>query len=154
MIDLDERVRPYMIMKAFITWLITVLVLSGLAAATYYYSWPVWFYYIIIGLIILDLAILVLLRPWIYTKVTSYKLLEDKIIVRQGFITVKTQMIPIKRAQGVEFKTGPLSRKYNLGLVSIKTAGLGIDLPPLKTEEARELKSDIMTIVKGEITDV
>ena len=114
----------------------------------------VWLYYVFIGLLVLELAGFVFLRPWIYTKVTSYELLEDRIIVRQGFFTVKTQMIPLKRAQGVEFKTGPLSRKYNLAAVRIKTAGIGIDMPPLQIDEARILKSDIIDIVKGENTDV
>lgn len=154
MIELNKRVRPYMIKKAFLIWLTSVLVLSVASAAIYFFSWPVWLYYIFIAVIILELVGFVLLRPLIYTKVTSYALFADRIVVRQGFFTVKTQMIPIKRTQGVEFKTGPLSRRYDLGSVRIKTAGIGIDMPPLKIDEARELKTKIIDIVKEEQTDV
>ena len=154
MIELNERVRPYMTVKALLVWVTSILIFSAAGIAVYYFSWPVWLYYIFIGLLILELAGFVFLRPWIYTKVTSYELLADRIIVRQGFFTVKTQMIPLKRAQGVEFKTGPLSRRYDLGAVRIKTAGIGIDMPPLKIDEARELKRNIIDIVKGEQTDV
>lgn len=154
MIDLNERVRPYLTIRALLRWLVLSLVLSGVGFLVYYFSWPTWIYYIIIGLIILDLISFVLLRPFIYTKVTSYQLFEDRIIVREGFITVKTQMIPIKRAQGVEFTMGPLSKRYGLGSVRIKTAGIGIDMPPLKIDEARTLKTNIIDIVKGENTDV
>lgn len=154
MIELNERVRPYMTVKALLVWVTSILIFSAAGVAVYFFSWPVWLYYIFIGLLILELAGFVFLRPWIYTKVTSYELLTDRIIVRQGFFTVKTQMILLKRAQGVEFKTGPLSRWYDLGSVRIKTAGTGIDMPPLKTDEARELKRNIIDIVKGEQTDV
>lgn len=154
MIELNERVRPYMTVKALLIWVTSILIFSAAGIAVHFFSWPVWLYYVFIGLLILELAGFVILRPWIYTKVTSYELLEDRIVVRQGFFTVKTQMIPIKRAQGVEFKTGPLSRRYKLGSVRIKTAGIGIDMPPLKIDEARELKKNIIDIVKGEQTDV
>lgn len=154
MIELNERVRPYMTVKALLVWVTSILIFSAAGIAVYYFSWPVWLYYIFIGLLILELAGFVFLRPWIYTKVTSYELIADRIVVRQGFFTVKTQMIPLKRAQGVEFKTGPLSRRYDLGAVRIKTAGIGIDMPPLKIDEARELKKNIIDIVKGEQTDV
>lgn len=154
MIELNERVRPYMVTKAFLIWLTSLLILSAASTAVYFFSWPVWLYYVFTGVIILELAGFVLLRPWIYTKVTSYELFTDRIVVRQGFFTVKTQMIPLKRAQGVELKTGPLSRRYDLGSVRIKTAGIGIDMPPLKIDEARELKTNIIDIVKGEQTDV
>lgn len=154
MIDLNASVRPYLMVKAFLTWLVVLLVLSGVGIATYFFSWPTWFYYIIIGLIILELVSFVILRPFIYTRVTSYELSDDRITVREGFFTVKTQMIPIKRVQGVEFKTGPLSRKYNLGTVRINTAGIGIEMPPLEIDEARALKGNIIDIVKGENTDV
>lgn len=154
MIKLNERVRPYMMVKALLIWVASILIFSAASIAVYFLSWPVWLYYVFIGLLILELAGFVILRPWIYTRVTSYELLTDRIVVRQGFFTVKTQMIPIKRAQGVEFKTGPLSRKYNLGSVRIKTAGIGIDMPPLKIDDAREMKKNIIDIVKGEETDV
>ncbi|WP_213810797.1 PH domain-containing protein [Jeotgalicoccus sp. WY2] len=131
MIELNERVRPYMTVKALLVWVTSILIFSSRCRSVFF-SWPVWLYYTFIGLLILELAGFVFLRPWIYTKVTSYELLTDRIIVRQGFFTVKTQMIPLKRAQGVEFKTGPLSRRYDLGSVRIKTAGIGIDMPPLK----------------------
>ncbi|CAM4241488.1 PH domain-containing protein [Jeotgalicoccus halotolerans] len=154
MIELNARVRPYMTVKALLIWVTSILIFTIAGIAVYFFSWPVWLYYIFIGLLLIELAGFVILRPWIYTKVTSYELFEDRIVVRQGFFTVKTQMIPIKRAQGVEFKTGPLSRKYDLAAVRIKTAGIGIDMPPLQIDEARGLKSDIIDIVKEESTDV
>lgn len=154
MIELNKRVRPYMTVKALLIWVTSILIFAAAGIAVHFFSWPVWLYYIFAGLLVLELAGYVFLRPLIYTKVTSYELLADRIIVRQGFFTVKTQMIPIKRAQGVEFKTGPLSRKYDLAAVRIKTAGLGINMPPLQIDEARNLKTAIIDIVKEENTDV
>ncbi|CEA03376.1 Bacterial membrane flanked domain protein [Jeotgalicoccus saudimassiliensis] len=154
MIELNKHVRPYMTVKALLIWVTSILIFAAAGIAVHFFSWPVWLYYIFAGLLVLELAGYVFLRPLIYTKVTSYELLADRIIVRQGFFTVKTQMIPIKRAQGVEFKTGPLSRKYDLAAVRIKTAGLGINMPPLQIDEARNLKTAIIDIVKEENTDV
>lgn len=154
MIQMDKRVRPYLMIKALLTWMIVLLVLIGASVGVYFLDWPTWLYYIFIGIIVLWLVSFVILRPIIYSRVTSYQLHEDRIVVRQGFFTVKTQMIPIKRAQGVTFNSGPLSRKYNLGIVEIKTAGTGIMMPPLKIEEARSLKQNIVDLVKGESSDV
>lgn len=154
MIQMDKSVRPYIMVKALLTWLIVLIGLIGASLAVYYFEWPNWLYYIFIGVTTLWLVSFVILRPIIYSRVTSYQLYEDRIVVRQGFFTVKTQMIPIKRAQGVTFNSGPLSKKYDLGIVEIKTAGTGITMPPLRIDEARSLKQNIVDLVKGESTDV
>src|SRR5699024_9952408 len=114
MIELNARVRPYMTVKALLIWVSSILIFTTAVIAVYFFSCPVWLYYIFIGLLLLELAGFVILRPWIHTKVTYYELFEDRIVVRHGFFTVKTQMIPIKRAQGVECKQSILSEENDI----------------------------------------
>lgn len=154
MIPMSTSVRPYIMVRGLILWLLVLAILATLSILTFKFSWPSWLFYIYGSITILWLIGFVILKPIIYSKVTSYQLFDDRIIVRQGFFTVKTQMIPIKRAQGVSFTSGPISRRFGLGHIEIKTAGFGIHLPPLKIDEARSLKTQIIELVKGETSDV
>ncbi|WP_020007220.1 PH domain-containing protein [Salinicoccus albus] len=136
---------------ALMIWAAAAAILSGLTA---YFEWPAWFYYVALGWVLLYFIAMTLIQPAIYNKVTRYELKEDLLIVRTGFFTVKTRMVPIKRIQGAKLTTGPISRKYKLANVTVNTASTIFMLPPVETEEAQMLKSDIIERVKGELTDV
>lgn len=136
---------------ALMVWVAAAAILSGLTA---YFEWPDWFYYVALGWVLLYFIVMILIQPAIYNKVTRYELKDDLLIVRTGFFTVKTRMVPIKRIQGAKLTTGPISRKYKLANVTVNTASTIFMLPPVETEEAQMLKGDIIERVKGELTDV
>lgn len=151
---LSEKAKPYLRVNALIDmiwWLVIGSVVTGLAL---WFEWPKYTIMITAGLFIVIFIINVIIRPLIFYRVTRYELADEQIIVKKGFILIKTTLIPIKRIQGVELVTGPVSRRYNLSILRAKTASMGIDLPPIAIEEGKQLKRQIIDLVKEEISDV
>ncbi|SDL18276.1 PH domain-containing protein [Lacicoccus qingdaonensis] len=151
---LSEKAKPYLRVNALIDmiwWLVIASVVTGLAL---WFDWPGYIIWIAAGVFVLIFIINVIIRPQIFYRVTRYELADEQIIVKKGFILIRTTLIPIKRIQGVELVTGPVSRRYNLSILRAKTASMGIDLPPIAVEEAGELKRQIIDLVKEEISDV
>lgn len=151
---LSEKAKPYLRVNALIDmifWLVIGSVVTGLAL---WFEWPKYIIWITAGVFIVIFIINVIIRPLIFYRVTRYELADEQIIVKKGFILIKTTLIPIKRIQGVELVTGPVSRRYNLSILRAKTASMGIDLPPIAVEESKQLKRQIIDLVKEEISDV
>lgn len=151
---LSEKAKPYLRVNALIDmiwWLVIASVVTGLAL---WFDWPGYIIWIAAGVFVLIFIINVIIRPQIFYRVTRYELADEQIIVKKGFILIRTTLTPIKRIQGVELVTGPVSRRYNLSILRAKTASMGIDLPPIAVEEAGELKRQIIDLVKEEISDV
>lgn len=134
-----------------ILWLVIGSVITGLAL---WFEWPVYVIWITAGIFVLIFIINVIIRPLIFYRVVRYEIADEQIIVKKGFILIRTTLIPIKRIQGIELVTGPVSRRYNLSILRAKTASMGIDLPPIAIEEGRQLKRQIIDLVKEEISDV
>lgn len=151
---LSEKAKPYLRVNALIDmiwWLVIASVVTGLVL---WFEWPGYIIWIAAGIFVLIFIINVIIRPLIFYRVTRYELADEQIIVKKGFILIRTTLIPIKRIQGIELVTGPVSRRYNLSVLRAKTASMGIDLPPIAIEEAGELKRQIIDLVKEEISDV
>jgi membrane protein YdbS with pleckstrin-like domain len=151
---LSNKAVPYLRVSALIDmvfWLIIAGVVTGLAL---WFEWPAYIIWIAAGVFIFLFILNVLVRPIIFYRVTRYELSEEQIIVKKGFLIIRTTLIPIKRIQGVELSTGPVSRRYGLSVLRAKTASMGIDMPPIEIEEGRQLKRQIIDKVKEEISDV
>ncbi|GAB3058339.1 PH domain-containing protein [Salinicoccus sesuvii] len=142
------RIRSFW---AFLIWVIAAIVAS---VAAYHFNWSDWVYWGALIWLSIFLVVNTLIRPRVYYQVTRYLLKEDYILVKKGFFKVSTRMVPIRRIQGVKLSTGPVSRKYNLAALEVKTASAGLMLPPLKTEDASRLKEEVIELVKEEHTDV
>lgn len=151
---LSEKAKPYMRVNALIDmiwWLVIVSVVTGLVL---WFEWPGYIIWAAAGIFVLVFIINVIIRPQIFYRVTRYELVDEQIIVKKGFILIRTTLIPIKRIQGVELITGPVSRRYKLSILRAKTASMGIDLPPVDIDEAKDLKRKIIDLLKEEISDV
>lgn len=142
------RVRSFWI---FLIWVVAAVLAS---VAAYYFNWSDWVYWGASIWLSIIFIINILVRPRVYCRVTRYLLKEDYIVVKKGFFRVSTRMVPIRRIQGAKLSTGPISRKYDLAVIEVKTASAGLALPPLKTAEASRLKEEVIELVKEEHTDV
>ena len=86
--------------------------------------------------------------------VFKYQIFNTRLVTVQGFIIVEHKMLPLKRVQGVEVSHGIISRRYNLAKLTVTTAGTSFNLPPLKIDEAYQLQSQMIELVKEEFTHV
>lgn len=151
---IHKHVVHYLRVRHFWQFLIRAAFGAVVSATAAYFNLPDWIYWAVAGLLALDFLIGGLARPSVYYRVTRYVLREEVLIVRTGFFRISLKMIPIRRIQGAVLSTGPVSRRYDLANLTVKTASTVFHMPPLKTCEAERLKLEIIEMVKGEQTDV
>lgn len=155
MVHLSKEVKKYLRLKATILFVVTFLIFALIFLAMLYLS----FYPVIVStalgiLLLIQFILFVLLKPYIYQKVTQYQVHENRIVTVEGFIFVHHKMLPLKRVQGVKIKHGIISRRYNLAKLSVTTAGTTFHLPPVKIKEALRVQKEMINLVKGEFIDV
>ncbi|MCD2138100.1 PH domain-containing protein [Salinicoccus halitifaciens] len=151
---LSSEAVPYMRVRAMIDMLFWFIIAGAVTGLSLWFDWPAYVIWSAAGIFIVLFIINVIIRPLIFYRVTRYELAEEQIIVKKGFIIIRTTLIPIKRIQGVELSTGPVSRRYGLSILRAKTASMGIDMPPIEISEGGQLKKQIIDMVKEEISDV
>lgn len=151
---LSEKAKPYLRVNALIDMIFWLIIASVVTGLTLWFEWPMYVIWIAAVIFIILFIVNIIIRPLIFYRVTRYELADEQIIVKKGFILIRTTLIPIKRIQGVELVTGPVSRRYNLSILRAKTASMGIDMPPIEIEEGKQLKRQIINLVKEEISDV
>ena len=151
---LSSEAVPYMRVRAMIDMLFWFILAGAVTGLSLWFGWPAYIIWAAAGIFIVLFIINVIIRPLIFYRVTRYELAEEQIIVKKGFLIIRTTLIPIKRLQGVELSTGPVSRRYGLSILRAKTASMGIDMPPIEINEGSQLKKQIIDMVKEEISDV
>lgn len=151
---LPNEAVPYLRMRALVDMVFWFIIAGAVTGLALWFEWPAYIIWGAAGVFIVLFLINVIIRPMIFYRVTRYELAEEQIIVKKGFLIIRTTLIPIKRIQGVELSTGPVSRRYGLSILRAKTASMGIDMPPIEIGEGRQLKRQIIDMVKEEISDV
>lgn len=155
MIRLSDDVKKYLRLRSIITFVIVLIFYLIIASfAIYFDCYKEWVMMGLGFLLLIQLVVFVFVRPVFYQKVTKYQIFNTRLVTVQGFIIVEHKMLPLKRVQGVEVSHGIISRRYNLAKLTVTTAGTSFNLPPLKIDEAYQLQSQMIELVKEEFTNV
>lgn len=155
MIRLSDDVKKYLRLRSIITFVIVFIFYSIIASISIYFDFYKGWVLISLGvLLLLQLIVFVFIRPVFYQKVTKYQIFKTRLVTVQGFITVEHKMLPLKRVQGAVVSHGIISRRYDLAKLTVTTAGTSFNLPPLKIDEAYQLQSQMIELVKEEFTHV
>ncbi len=79
------------------------------------------------GWVVLSGGLGVWLYRWAFLRHhhASFILTEDAIEVRKGVISRHAILVPRSRVQHTDVSQGPLARRYGLGKLEVRTAGLG-----------------------------
>lgn len=85
--------------------------------------------------------------PFIRYRRYRYVFSEDEIRMREGFLWVSEQIVPIERLQKISMETGPLDRIFGLTKVFVTTAGGDVKIRFLEKEKAE----NIVTTLKNRI---
>ena len=64
-----------------------------------------------------------LISPKIRYERYRYAITEDAIDVKEGFIFIKRNIVPIERLHKIAIEKGPIDRMFNLAKVIVTTAG-------------------------------
>lgn len=106
---------------------------------------------IMIGAILINIIYLII-SPKIRYERYRYSINEESIDVREGFIFVKRNIVPIERLHKIAIEKGPIDRIFNLAKVIVTTAGGDVTIRFLEDEKsefiANSLKQKINQIAQ------
>lgn len=90
---------------------------------------------IMIGLVLLDFLYLIV-SPKIRYERYRYSITEDAIDVREGFIFIERNIVPIERLHKIAIEKGPIDRMFKLSKVIVTTAGGDVTIRFLEDEKS------------------
>ena len=125
-----------------------ILILGGVLAALGYFvqEIPSWLKLPAEVVFVLYCA-WVLISSLIRYNSYGYSIQPDKLLVREGLIFTKTDMVPVERIHQITVKSGPIERLYGLSKVIVTTAGGEVTIRFLKEETAWEIADSLQKIV-------
>ena len=90
---------------------------------------------IIIGIILLDILYMIV-SPKVRYERYRYSITEDAIDVKEGFLFIERNIVPIERLHTIAIEKGPIDRMFNLSKVIVTTAGGDITIRFLEDDKA------------------
>lgn len=137
-----------------ISTIIAIIVVSVASFLTNWFNWPIFIYYIAIGLVVLVAILSIWFAPNIRWEHWRYEVREHEIEIQSGLFVVKRTLIPMVRVQHVDTAQGPILKKYNLANISISTAATTHTIPMLNTRDADILRARISELARVAKDDV
>lgn len=80
-----------------------------------------------------------LLAPFIRYERYRYRFSEEDVDVREGFLFLHRDIVPIERLQKVALESGPVDRIFGLAKVIVTTAGGDVTIRFLEEEIAEQI---------------
>lgn len=90
---------------------------------------------IMIGIVVIDILYLIISPKMRYERY-RYSITEDAIDVREGFIFIERNIVPIERLHKIAIEKGPIDRIFKLAKVIVTTAGGDITIRFLEDEKS------------------
>ncbi|WP_100407270.1 PH domain-containing protein [Bacillus solitudinis] len=144
--QISVKALPAWRLQAFFESLLFALLPIGYGVLLYFFSFPYWILWTLIGLYLLLVIMTVFILPSLRWRHWRYDVLEQEIDLQHGVFIVKRTLIPMTRVQHVDTEQGPLLRRYKLAAVSISTAATVHKIPSLTLEIADELRDRIAAL--------
>ena len=89
-----------------------------------------------------------LVEPYFRYNRYRYSINEECIDIREGYLFVKRNIVPIERLHKLEISKGPIDQIFHVAKVTVTTAGGDVTLRFLEEEIAENLQKRINEIVK------
>ncbi|MCI8610207.1 MAG: PH domain-containing protein [Firmicutes bacterium] len=107
---------------------------------------PGWLW-IALGVIAILLTAYLIGAPKVRYARYRYRIDEESIRVREGFLWINYSIVPIERLHKIELSQGPLARMFGLYTVTVTTAGGQVSIKFLKEEVANEIAEHLKTVI-------
>ena len=128
---------------------VSVAVLAGVVISWFVLGFG-WIWYLIAGAALLFIVFLFWIAyvwpVWEY-ETTSWRLGENGLEIHRGVFWKHRISIPVARVQHADVSQGPLQRRYELGKLTVHTAGThnaSIELTGISHQQAIELRDEIV----------
>lgn len=84
-----------------------------------------------------------LLAPFVRYERYRYRFTDEEIDIREGFLSVERNIVPIERLHKVAMVSGPLDRIFGLTKVIVTTAGGDVTIRFLEMERAEAIVENL-----------
>jgi membrane protein YdbS with pleckstrin-like domain len=91
-------------------------------------------------------ALLAWYGPQIEWRHWRYEVRDEEIDLQSGIVTITRALIPISRVQHVDFRQGPIERRFGLATIVVHTAAGSREIPGLAATEAGPIRSRIAAL--------
>ncbi len=81
---------------------------------------------------------------WLDHRHQGWLLTDDLLISRRGWFNRRTWLLARKKIQSTIVAQGPISRRYDLGVVQVRVAGNAVELPAMAWGDALELQARLL----------
>ena len=93
---------------------------------------------IMIAAVIVNVVFCVI-QPFVRYERYRYRFTEEEIDVKEGFIFISRNIVPIERLHKIAMKAGPFDRIFGLTKVVVTTAGGDVTIRFIEIKEAEEI---------------
>ncbi|MCD7826484.1 MAG: PH domain-containing protein [Clostridiaceae bacterium] len=118
------------------------LVLTAMLSAAFFFfrgkDFPVYLNLVYVVLLVLLWGVSIL-EPFVRYQRYRYRFSEEDIDVKEGFLFVRRDLVPIERLHQVAMQSGPIDRMFGLSKVMVTTAGGAVTIRFLETETAEQI---------------
>ncbi|MFD2210628.1 PH domain-containing protein [Virgibacillus halophilus] len=135
---------------------ISIVILSALIGASYYFNWYTWIgvtFCVLLALVVLNSVWEIGFQPIYLQKSWRFSISEEFVRIHKGIWVKKETVIPMTKVQFVELKQGPLFRRHDLNTISIQTIRSAHAIPAIKSWDAGQLRDEIAAYAKVEEED-
>lgn len=84
-----------------------------------------------------------LMAPFVRYERYRYRFTDEEIDIREGFLNVERNIVPIERLHKVAMVSGPLDRMFGLTKVIVTTAGGDVTIRFLETQKAEAIVENL-----------
>ncbi len=130
--------------------IIGFIVLAVLFWLDYYFDWPAWANWILIGLLLIAVVgtIWSFIEPHYLYRSWRYQIDIEYLQLRYGVLTKEWVTVPMSKIQSVSTSQGPIMRAYQMRSIKVETMGSSHVIPALEEQVALELRARIAELAK------
>lgn len=88
-------------------------------------------------------AVSMLVEPYFRYNRYRYSINEECIDIREGYLFVKRNIVPIERLHKLEISKGPIDQIFHVAKVTVTTAGGDVTLRFLEEEKAEKIAENL-----------
>lgn len=124
---------------------IGVILLAVIGAVNYFWLFPkeIWVGKIIsailAGLILADMAV----SPYFRFHRYQYSINDECIDIKEGYLFVKRNIVPIERLHKLEIQKGPIDQLFHVSKVVVTTAGGDVTIQFLEEHKAEKITENL-----------
>lgn len=95
------------------------------------------------AIVMIGTWVISLIAPFVRYERYRYRFTEEEIDIKEGFIWINRNVVPIERLHKISMVSGPFDRMFGLSKVIVTTAGGDVVIRFMETKKAEEIVENL-----------